>query len=206
MKKQYQIDGRDPSAKGYVCENRLADEVEREIVVTALKIFGVKDSNNRLVYLYGRLDDVHGWYLFAVARNEYVILGDCLDVLEEPYNKVLTIGEVAKFAKEFGSGENIGTAYEAMTEWGVPLGEGDFDGTVWVLSMMKGNRVCPEIHKTMEGCVDGVIAELKNTKAQDFGGEHDYEAVKAQLREAQVWEDDNTGWRYDITECPVCNR
>ena len=206
MKKQYQIDGRDPDAKGYVSENRLASTEERDAVVAALQEFGGKDSDTRLVYLYGRLDDVHGWYLFAVAHNEYVLLGDCLDVLEEPYNKVLTIGEVAKFAKEFGSGENIGTAYEAMKEWGVPFKEDSFDGEVWVLVMMKNGRMYSEAHKTMEGCVESVIAVLKEFKEQGCEWEYDLETVKAQLREEQFWKDGNTGWTYDITECPVSER
>ena len=206
MKKQYQIDGRDPDAKGYVSENRLATTVEREAVVAALQEFGVKDSDTRLVYQYGRLDDMHGWHLFAVAQNGYVILGDCLDALEEPYNKVLTVGAVARFAKEFGTGENIGTAYEAMKEWGVPFNEDSFYGSVWVLTMIKDGKVFPEVHKTFEGCVDSVIGDLEENKMQGDESEYDYEKVKAELREQNYWKDENTDWAYDIVECPLCNR
>lgn len=124
MNRKYTIDGRDPNAKGYVKEDRMANQQETDKIVEALELFGYKNVEDYKFHLFGRLDDVHGWYLFGVSkedeyREDFLILGDCLDVLEEPYNKVVGLDEILTFARTTGSGENIGTAYDAMQTWGV---------------------------------------------------------------------------------------
>ena len=122
---KYRIDGRDPNAKGYVNENRMANQQETDKIVEALESFGYKNVEDYKFHLFGRLDDVHGWYLFGISkeddvREDFLILGDCLDVLEGPtYNKVVGLDEVMHFARTAGSGENVGTAYDAMQRWGV---------------------------------------------------------------------------------------
>ena len=123
--RKYRIDGRDPNAKGYVYENRMANQQETDKIVEALESFGYKNVEDYKFHLFGRLDDVHGWYLFGISkedeeREDFLILGDCLDVLECPtYNKVVGLDEVMHFARTAGSGDNIGTAYDAMQKWGV---------------------------------------------------------------------------------------
>ena len=122
---KYRIDGRDPNAKGYVNENRMANQQETDKIVEALESFGYKNVEDYKFHLFGRLDDVHGWYLFGISkeddvREDFLILGDCLDVLEGPtYNKVVGLDEVMHFARTAGSGDNVGTAYDAMQTWGV---------------------------------------------------------------------------------------
>ena len=122
---KYRIDGRDPNAKGYVNENRKANQQETDKIVEALESFGYKNVEGYKFHLFGRLDDVHGWYLFGISkeddeREDFLILGDCLDVLEGPtYNKVVGLDEVMQFARTAGSGDNVGTAYDAMQTWGV---------------------------------------------------------------------------------------
>ena len=123
--RKYRIDGRDPNAKGYVNENRMANQQETDKIVEALESFGYKNVEDYKFHLFGRLDDVHGWYLFGISkeddeRENFLILGDCLDVLEGPtYNKVVGLDEVMHYARTAGSGDNVGTAYDAMQEWGV---------------------------------------------------------------------------------------
>ena len=123
--REYRIDGRDPNAKGYVKENRMANQQETDKIVEALESFGYKNVDGFKFHLYGRLDDVHGWYLFGISkeddeRENFLILGDCLDVLEGPtYNKVVGLDEVMHYARTAGSGDNVGTAYDAMQTWGV---------------------------------------------------------------------------------------
>lgn len=122
--KKYMIDGRDPNAKGYVNEDRMANQQETDALVKVLEGWGVKNVEDYKFHLFGRLDDVHGWYLFGVSREDsvredFVILGDCLDALEKPYDNILGLDEVMMFARTAGSGENIGTAYDAMQTWGV---------------------------------------------------------------------------------------
>lgn len=123
--RKYRIDGRDTNAKGYVNENRMANQHETDKIVEALESFGYKNVEDYKFHLFGRLDDVHGWYLFGISkeddeRENFLILGDCLDVLEGPtYNKVVGLDEVMHFARTAGSGENVGTAYDAMQTWGV---------------------------------------------------------------------------------------
>ena len=130
MSKQYTIDGRDPNAKGYVKENRMANQQETDKIVEALESFGYKNVEDYKFHLFGRLDDVHGWYLFGISkeddeREDFLILGDCLDVLESPFNKVVDLDDVMCFARSEGIGENVGTAYDAMEEWGVFHGLSD---------------------------------------------------------------------------------
>lgn len=122
--RKYRIDGRDPNAKGYVNENRMANQQETDKIVEALESFGYKNVEDYKFHLFGRLDDVHGWYLFGISkeddmREDFLILGDCLDVLESPFNKVVELDDVMCFARSEGSGDNVGTAYDAMQTWGV---------------------------------------------------------------------------------------
>ena len=124
LKKQYRLDGRDKAAKGYVKEDRMANQRETDNLVAALEGFGYDNAEDYKFHLFGRLDDVHGWYLFGVSRECspmecYVILDDSLDPLDEPYDRVLNLGEVMEYGRTVGSGQNIGTAIEAMQEWGV---------------------------------------------------------------------------------------
>ena len=121
--RKYRIDGRDPNAKGYVNENRMANQQETDALVKVLEGWGLEVEDFKF-HLFGRLDDVHGWYLFGISREDsnredFVILGDCLDAMESPYDKVLDLDEVLVFARTAGSGENVGTAYDAMQKWGV---------------------------------------------------------------------------------------
>jgi len=142
--KEYTIDGRDPNAKGYVFENRMANPQETDKIVEALESFGYKNVEDYKFHLFGRLDDVHGWYLFGISkkddeREDFLILGDCLDVLESPFNKVVGLDDVMCFARSEGSGDNVGTAYDAMQKWGVfnALSDG-------FCLMMDSNEVCIE--------------------------------------------------------------
>lgn len=345
--RKYRIDGRDPNAKGYVFENRMANQQETDKIVEALESFGYKNVEDYKFHLFGRLDDVHGWYLFGISkeddvREDFLILGDCLDVLEGPtYNKVVGLDEVMHFARTAGSGENVGTAYDAMQTWGVfnSLSQGfcdmmdsidvcienerahwddkrkewklsfdvmfdtDMGGNekveitipaqlgnsdeadrefmsewkgecsayipderyedfiddsevtaaeamrwaeskeralykirraisnyleegitpdeddalaesrervegekVWVLTIVnKLGEIAPEVHRTLEGCIEGAIKDIKTSVDTEEGeAEYDYDAIRKALEDQLYWEDNlYTGTVYDIAECGV---
>lgn len=334
--KEYRIDGRDPNAKGYVKEDRMANQHETDKIVEALESFGYKNVEDYKFHLFGRLDDVHGWYLFGISkeddyREDFLILDDCLDVLEGPtYNKVVGLDDVMHYAWTEGSGDNIGTAYDAMQEWGVfrsithkmsvMLDEHDvcvegetakwdatreewrlswnviyntdagaeeqteitipacldsreeadnqfakawadylrtfdkgeeasqyqYDGVsdrgeayewadskenaiarinkllqgfvkfglveiddeakpdkdfVWVLTIRHKGENCPEVHKTLEGAIDGARNDfMKN----DDVTESDWERVKVALEKHHFFFDEDYATEYDLTECPMC--
>lgn len=344
---KYRIDGRDPNAKGYVFENRMANQQETDKIVEALESFGYKNVEDYKFHLFGRLDDVYGWYLFGISkeddvREDFLILGDCLDVLEGPtYNKVVGLDEVMHFARTAGSGENVGTAYDAMQTWGVfnSLSQGfcdmmdsidvcienerahwddkrkewklsydvmfdtDMGGNekveitipaqlgnsdeadrefmsewkgecaaylpgeryedfiddcevtvdeamkwaeskeralykirraisnyldegitpeeddalaesrervegekVWVLTIVnKLGEIAPEVHRTLEGCIEGAIEDIKTSVDTEEGeAEYDYEAIRKALEDQLFWRDNlYTGTVYDIAECGV---
>lgn len=341
MNKEYVIDGRDPDAKGYVKEDRMANQVETDKIVEALESFGYKNVEDYKFHLFGRLDDVYGWYLFGISKEDesgedYLILGDCLDVLDGPtYNKVVGLDEVMHYARTVGSGDNVGTAYYAMQTWGVfhSLSQGfcdimdsidvcieneravkgkdgnwmlvwdvyfttDMGGNekveisvlaqyptedeadhafmlawkdecdayhpqtryedfmdddevtveaalawayskeramykihraisnyldegitpdeddalaksrervtrekVWVLTIYKDEQFFPEVHKTFEGAVDGVLIDIQ--EHMDDPDEYDYEAIVSALKGQHYWADENTDAEYDIAECVV---
>ena len=344
--RKYRIDGRDPNAKGYVNENRVANQQETDKIVEALESFGYKDVEGYKFHLFGRLDDVYGWYLFGISkeddeREDFLFLGDCLDVLEEPYNKVVGLDEVMHFARTAGSGDNVGTAYDAMQTWGVfnslsqgfcdmmdsidvcienerahwddkrkewklsydvmfdtdmggnekveitiPAQLGNSDAAdrefmsewkgecsaylpderyedfiddsevtaaeamrwaeskeralyrirraisnyldegitpdedyaltesrervegekVWVLTIVnKLGEIAPEVHRTLEGCIEGAVKDIKTSVDTEEGeAEYDYDAIRKALEDQLFWEDNlYTGTVYDIAECGV---
>lgn len=345
--RKYRIDGRDPNAKGYVFENRMANQHETDKIVEALESFGYKNVEDYKFHLFGRLDDVHGWYLFGISkgydeREDFLVLGDCLDVLEGPtYNRVVGLDEVMHFARTAGSGDNVGTAYDAMQTWGVfnslsqgfcdmmnsidvcienerahwddkrkewklsfdvmfdtdmggnekvtitipaqlgnsdeadrefmsewkgecaaylpceryedfiddcevtadeamqwakskeralynirraisnYLGEGitpDEDDAlaegrervegekVWVLTIVnKLGEIAPEVHRTLEGCIEGAIEDIKTSVDTEEGdAEYDYDAIRKALEDQLFWQDNlYTRTVYDIAECGV---
>ena len=101
----------------YINEGRLANQKEKEACAKAIKSFGLA-PDDYTYYLYGRHDAPYGWYLFGLGeahdeKGEYLILGDCLDVLPD-HKRVLQLRDVHKFAFEDMSG-----AYEAIQEWGL---------------------------------------------------------------------------------------
>lgn len=103
--------------KRFVKENRMANQVETDACVKAIESFGL-DPEDYLYHLHGRYDAPYGWYLFGLGdvhdeKGEYLILGDCLDVLPD-YNRVLTLKDVHDFAINEMDGR-----YEAIQEWGV---------------------------------------------------------------------------------------
>lgn len=342
MNKTYTIDGRDPNAKGYVNENRKANQQETDALVKVLEGWGL-DVGEFTFHLFGRLDDVHGWYLFGMSREDspredFVILGDCLDAMEAPYDKVLDLDEVLVFARTTGSGENIGTAYDAMQRWGVfnSLSDGfcdsmdsmdvcienerahwddkgkewklsydvmfdtDMGGNekvtitipaqlgnseaadrwffsewlrectaylpgvryedfmdddevtaeeamrwaeskeramyeirraianyldegitpdednalaesrervegekVWVLTIYKSGMFFPEVHRTLEGAVDGAMNDIAEHMEEDEVDDYDHEKIQSELEGQQHWRDDNKNVVYDIAECRV---
>ena len=341
MNRKYVIDGRDPEAKGYVKEDRMANQAETDKIVEALESFGYKDAEDYKFHLFGRLDDVYGWYLFGISKEDecgedYLILGDCLDVLDAPYDRVIGLDEVIHFANTCGTAVNVGTAYAAMEDWGVfhSLSSGlydvladvgvsveneravkDKDGNwmlvwdvcfttdmggnerveisvlaqyptedeadhafmlawkdecaaykvgeryedfmdddevtadeamqwaeskeremykirraisnyldegitpdeddalaksrervtrekVWVLTIYKDSQFFPEVHKTFEGAVDGVLIDIQ--EHMDDPDEYDHEAIVSALKEQHYWADENTDAEYDIAECVVC--
>lgn len=339
--RKYRIDGRDPNAKGYVNENRMANQQETDKIVEALESFGYKNVEDYKFHLFGRLDDVHGWYLFGISkeddeREDFLILGDCLDVLEEPYNKVVGLDEVLTFARTEGSGDNVGTAYDAMQTWGVfhTLSDGfcgmmdsnevcienerahwddkrgewkltydvmfdtdmggnekveitipaqfeksedadreflsewilaylsynpeeryedfidDSEATadeakewaeskkramrrvkelmkgylmgkdvtksvqndtaktckkdmVWVLTIYKDEQFFPEVHRTLEGAVDGALNDIAEHMAEDEVDDYDYAKIRRELEGQHYWSDDNKDTVYDIADCGV---
>lgn len=106
------------NGKGFVKEGRLANDVEVEAIKKALAEFGEMECLSDGAILLGRYDAPYGWYLFKMPRvpvdgAQYMILGDCLDVLPD-YNRLLTLKDVHNFA----IGEMDGR-YEAIQEWGV---------------------------------------------------------------------------------------
>lgn len=341
--RKYRIDGRDPNAKGYVNENRMANQHETDKIVEALESFGYKNVEDYKFHLFGRLDDVHGWYLFGISkeddeRENFLILGDCLDVLEGPtYNKVVGLDEVMHFARTAGSGDNVGTAYDAMQTWGVfnSLSQGfcdmmgsidvcienerahwddkrkewklsydvmfytdmggdekvtitipaqldicddadrefmsewknlcaisdretliasyeDADATtaeveswaeskeralykirraitnyleegitpdeddalaesmesvevkkVWVLTIYKEAQFFPEVHRTLDGAVKGVIADIAEHMEEDEVDDYDLAKIRKELESHHYWHDDIKDVVYDIAECGV---
>ena len=103
--------------KRFVKENRMANQVETDACVKAIESFGL-DPEDYLYHLHGRYDAPYGWYLFGLGdvhdeKGEYLILGDCLDVLPD-YNRVLTLKDVHEFAICEMDGR-----YEAIQDWGV---------------------------------------------------------------------------------------
>lgn len=331
---KYRIDGRDPNAKGYVNENRMANQQETDKIVEALESFGYKNVEDYKFHLFGRLDDVHGWYLFGISkeddmREDFLILGDCLDVLESPFNKVVELDDVMCFARSEGSGDNVGTAYDAMQTWGVfnSLSQGfcgmmdsidvcienerahwddkrkewklsydvifdtDMGGNekveitipaqlgnsesadwefmsewkgkcaaycveeaeqryvdfldcdredareraeskeralenihtamvnyyvsggksakeeqrggerVWVLTIYKDEQFFPCVHKSLDGAIDTVIADMKEGMENDE--DYDFAAIRRELESQKYWKDELSGAVYDITDCRV---
>lgn len=341
MKKEYILDGRDPDAQGYVNLNRESDRNEIDAATDALSEFGWTDDEicDTRFRTIGALDDVHGWRLLELTKidgdgkPQYLILGDVLDVLEAPYNKVLTLDEVMEFARTTGSGENIGTAYEAMQEWGVfhSLSDGlrdmlgvrgvcmeneraswdekrgewklswdvifdpqlvaegretitipaqlescetadrefysewralclaynavtgheyfidacevtvDFalklaerkerelfeirdaiegylegvieraqrkepgskDGRVWVLTIKKDEMLFPEVHKTLDGALDGAVNDIAEHMEEDEVDDYDWAKIRKELESQHYWHDDIKDVVYDIAECGV---
>lgn len=224
MSTKYTIDGRDPNAKGYVKEDRMANQQETDKIVVALESFGYKNVEDYKFHLFGRLDDVHGWYLFGISkeddeREDYLILGDCLDVLEEPYNKVLGLDEVMEFARNFGSGDNVGTAYDAMQTWGVfnSLSQGFCEEddalvesrecverkNVWVLTIYKDEQFFPEVHRTFEGALDGAVNDIAEHMEEDEVDDYDWAKIRTELASQHYWHDDIKDVVYDIAECVI---
>ena len=207
MNKTYTIDGRDPNAKGYVKENRLANQQETDALVKILDGWGI-DVKGYSFYLYGRLDDVHGWYLFGMSRvdggrEDFVVLGDCLDAMEAPYDKVLDMNEVLHFARTAGSGENIGTAYDAMQDWGVFNSISAKQESVWVLTIYKNGQFFPEVHRTLDGAVMGAMNDIAEHMDEDEVDDYDNEKIESELEGQQYWRDDIKNVVYDIAECRV---
>ena len=106
------------NGKGFVKEGRLANEVEVEAIKKALAEFGEMECLSDGAILLGRDDEPYGWYLFKMPRvpvdgAQYMILGDCLDVLPD-YTKMLTLKDVHEFAIVEMDGR-----YEAIQDWGV---------------------------------------------------------------------------------------
>ena len=102
----------------FVKECRLANEVEKDACAKALLEFGKEPGDYADIYLYGRYDAPYGWYVFGLnscrdAKGEYLILGDCLDVLPD-YGRVLSLKEVHDFAICEMDGR-----YEALQDWGL---------------------------------------------------------------------------------------
>ena len=54
--RKYTIDGRDPNAKGYVKEDRMANQQETDALVKVLEGWGFKIVEDDKFHLYGRLD------------------------------------------------------------------------------------------------------------------------------------------------------
>lgn len=208
MNKRYTIDGRDPDAKGYVNENRMANQQETDALVKVLEGWGFKNVEDNKFHLFGRLDDVHGWYLFGVSREDsdredFVILGDCLDAMDAPYDKVLDLNEVLHFARTAGSGENIGTAYYAMQDWGVFNSLSATQESVWVLTIYKDDMFFPEVHRTFNGALDGAMNDIAEHMEEDEVNDYDYEKIRKELEGQHYWRDDNKDTVYDITDCGV---
>lgn len=106
------------NGKGFVKEGRLANEVEVEAIKKALAGFGEMECLSDGAILLGRDDEPYGWYLFKlpsvpVDGAQYMILGDCLDVLPD-YTEMLTLQDVHEFAIVEMDGR-----YEAIQDWGV---------------------------------------------------------------------------------------
>lgn len=200
LKKQYRLDGRDNAAKGYVKEDRMANQRETDKLVEALEGFGYDNAEDYKFHLFGRLDDVHGWYLFGVSREDspmecYVILDDCLEPLDEPYDRVLNLGEVMEYGRTVGSGQNIGTAIEAMQEWGVftlPKPIAGEDLARWNLRVVDA---------------DGVWDSAQERWALDYAIEHpdsEGKIVRAHIRiPAQCRSEEEASRAFDLALRPI---
>lgn len=79
----------------------------------------------------------------------------------------------------------------------------EIEDKVWVLVASKDGRHYPEAHKTLKGCVDSVIADLKENRALGHGTRYRYGEIRKELSVELHWEDDVTEWEYSITSCPV---
>ena len=228
MSKAYQIDGRDPSAKGYVKVGREANARELIAINKALKEMDVDtrataESNaaNTTVYVYGRLDDVYGWTVIGFRpknifdkgsfTERYLILGDCMDVLEEPYNKFLTLKEVYDYMAAYDvNTANAGCALEAGYDWGLffhtePVRDKELN-KVWVLTIQIHGQLYPEVHKTFEGAIQSVLNDMDEHSDKYDDVEKGKAKAMAVLREHQYYKSDASyDTIYDIADCPVCD-
>lgn len=231
MSKAYIIDGRDPIAKGYVKVGRDANARELVAINKALKEMGVDtkataESNaaNTSVYVYGRLDDVYGWTVIGFLSKKifengtltarYLILGDCMDVLEEPYNKLLTLQEVYDYMADYDANTaNAGCALEAGYDWGLfihpePVQNKGFD-RMWVLTIQVHDQFFPEVHKTFEGAIKSAIEDVAEHNEDSAISEAKCKDVKKALETDRYWEDETNDLGattiYDLCQCPVCD-
>jgi len=106
-------------------ERRAPTKLERKAIEAALDEMGIKKSLGKNAVLVGRQDEPYGWYLFDLGdcvgdgKSRYLILGDCLDVLED-YDGLLTLGEVHSFALAESDGR-----FDAIQKWGLFKGISD---------------------------------------------------------------------------------
>lgn len=106
-------------------ERRAPNSDERKAIDAALADFGEMKVLGEDAVLVGRQDEPYGWYLFDLGdcvgdgKSRYLILGDCLDVLED-YDGLLTLGEVHSFAFAESDGR-----FDAIQKWGLFKGISD---------------------------------------------------------------------------------
>ena len=103
----------------YVDEHRAPTDDERKAIDAALVAFGARNDLGKNAILVGRQDEPYGWYLFDLGdclndgKRRYLILGDCLDVLDD-FAKLLTLKDLHEFALREDDGR-----YDALQEWGL---------------------------------------------------------------------------------------
>ena len=71
--------------------------------------------------------------------------------------------------------------------------------------MNKLGEIAPEVHRTLEGCIEGAIKDIKTSVDIEEGdAEYDYDAIRKALEDQLFWRDNlYTGTVYDIAECGV---
>ena len=61
----------------------------------------------------------------------------------------------------------------------------------------------PEVHRTLEGAVDGAMNDIAEHMEEDEVDDYDKEKIQSELEGRQHWRDDNKNVVYDIAECRV---
>ena len=74
---------------------------------------------------------------------------------------------------------------------------------VWVLTIYKDGQVFPEVHRTLEGAVDGAMIDIAEHMEEDEVDDYDNEEIRRELECHNFWRDDIKDVVYDIADCRV---
>jgi len=74
---------------------------------------------------------------------------------------------------------------------------------VWVLTIYKDEQFFPEVHKTLDGAIEGALNDIMEHMDEDEVDDYDHEKINNELASCHYWHDDIKDVVYDIAECVV---